>query len=84
MSRQVTKGGGAGAPLPPVQAPLTQRTEPRVSWEGPGEPILLTLYGTEGVRRALRLLLGALSCERFFPTFVQLIALPFKLFEFIL
>ncbi len=33
-----------------LPAPEQALTEPRavVTWEGPGEPIVLTLYGTEG------------------------------------
>ena len=34
----------------PRSAPMTETTEPRavVSWEGPDQPIVLTLYGPAG------------------------------------
>ena len=38
--------------------PVAQPPEPRavVSWEGPGEPIVLTLHGADGEAAAVRLL----------------------------
>ena len=46
---------GIRGPLYPQQRtrglarePLTQKTEPRVSWEGPGQPIVLRVYGPAG------------------------------------
>ena len=43
-------GSPALAPAPPPPAAMTETTLTRavVTWEGPGEPIVLTVYGPDG------------------------------------
>ncbi len=54
---------------------MTETTEPRavVTWEGPGEPIVLTVYGPDGEEVAVPLLPKRVSTT---PPFVDAMTTP--------
>ncbi len=49
--------GPASVPAPPPLAAMAETNEPRavVSWNGPGQPVVLALYGPDGEELALPL-----------------------------
>ena len=58
ISRDTPSPGCASSPSNGPRDPLERAV---VSWEGPGQPIMLTLYGAEGQVAVLLLPKGALT-----------------------